>query len=221
MPPQDSFNERLKTIAEGLLSLEINTVICPHIEGEKMPQPEHALIDIANAYGAWLRDKHQTDVFTQGAPSQASADFYLKLRQAADALQRTGHDINLLERICKTSDQLLGIFMRLDPGRTLVLKRSHTDRPTQVELLPEELIVVRKAWELMLEEIAMQTIIQIDGDVVQRLLRRAPDGVDMTQVMKAHERAVDVSIGFWGELVQLVGGALKGLGEFLSGRRST
>jgi len=222
MPGSESFNDRLKTIAEGVLTLEVNTIICPHIEADKMPQPEHALIDIANSYGEWLRDVHQaTEIFVEGQPSQASAAFFLNLRRNAVALLSKSKDTNLLERIRKNSEQLLGIFMRLDEGRQapLVLTRTHNQRPQAVELTPEELVVVRKAWELMLEEIAMQTTIQIDGDVVQRLLRRPPDGVDMAQVLKAHERAVDVSIGFWGQLVELIGGALKGLGELLSGKK--
>jgi hypothetical protein len=223
MPSQESFNQRLKTIAEGVLSLEINTIVCAHIEAEKMPQPEHALIDLANEYGAWLRERHKKDVFTPGEPSKASAAFFQTLRQAATELLRNGEDANLLERIRKNSDQLMGIFLRIDAGRAqpIELTRAQQQLPQEVELKPEELLVVRKAWELMLDEIAMQTTIQIDGDVVQRILRRAPKGVDLDQVMKAHERAVDISTSFWGDLVGLIGGALKGLGQLLTGGKSS
>lgn len=223
MASQESFNERLKTIAEGVLSLEINTIVCPHIEAEKMPQPEHALIDLANAYGAWLRDHHNRNVFTANEPSKASAQFFQTLRQAAAELLEleSTKDKNLLERIRKNSDQLTGMFLRMNQGRPepIVLTRNASKLPQEVELKPEELVVVRKAWELMLDEIAMQTTIQIDGDVVQRILRRPPDGIDPAQIMKAHERAVDISTKFWGDLVGLVGGALKGLGQFLTGSK--
>ena len=223
MPARESFNDRLKTIAEGVLTLEINTIVTQHIGAEKMPQPEHALIDIVNEYGAWLRDHHQKDIFEPGKPSQASTAMFLELRNAASQLLAAGIDTNLLERVRKNADQLMGICMRLDGvlAEPLLLIRAFNQLPQQVELKPEEIIVVRKAWELMLDEIAMQTTIQIDGDVVQRLLRRAPEGVDMMQIIAAHERAVYVSTGFWAGLVGLVGGALKGLGELLSTPKST
>lgn len=222
MARQDALSDRLKTIAEGLLTLEINTIVCQHIAADKMPQPEHALIDVANEYGSWLRDRHQKNVFVEGEPSEASAAMFLKLRRAASELLETAGDTNLLERIRKYSDQLMGIFKRLDSGRAepLVLIRTQDRLPEQIELKPEEIVVVRKAWELMLDQIAMQTTIQIDGDVVQRILRRAPDGVDMTQVVAVHERAVTVSTGFWSGLVSLVGGALRGLGELITGSKA-
>ena len=222
MATQDSFSERLKTIAEGVLTLEVNTVICPHIEAEKMPQPEHALIDVANEYGAWLRDHHhQTDIFVEGEPSTASAAVFLKLRTSAAALQLVrGEESNLLERIRKNSDQLLGVFLRLDAGRDPVkLTRGRDLLPQAVELKPEEIVLLRKAWELMLDEIALQTTIQIDGDVILRMLRRSPEGVDMAHVMAAHEHAVSTSTRFWADLVSLVGGALRGLGQLLAGNK--
>jgi len=147
------------------------------------------------------------------------------LRHAAAQLlaKADAKDTNLLERIRKNSDQLMGMFMRINQGRSqpIVLTRNASKLPQEVELKPEELVVVRKAWELMLDEIAMQTTIQIDGDVVQRILRRPPEGGDPAQIMKAHERAVDISTKFWGDLVGLVGGALRGLGEFLTGSKSS
>jgi len=113
------FADRLRTMAENVLTLEVNTIICPHIEAEKMPPPEHAFIDVANEYRAWMRDRHNRDTWKPDEVASASREIFLMVRRAAGELleaatERGVSDKNLLERIKTNSDQAIGIFDRLD-----------------------------------------------------------------------------------------------------------
>ncbi len=220
-----SFRDRLRTMAENVLTLEVNTILAPHIEAEKMPPPEHALIDIANDYRSWLRDEHeQADMWRPDDVSEASAAVFTRIRDAVAKLL-AGHepqnrsDSNLLERIKSNADQMLFIFGRLDAGGAakVVLQRQPGEhRPAEVELLPEEVVVVRKAWELGLDEVVMQTTIQIDGDVVTRIRKGLNDQPDGPTVMKLHDKAVATATGFWSKLVDILGGAIRGLVDLLA-----
>ena len=68
---------------------------------------------------------------------------------------------------------------------------------------PGELVIIRKAWELGVEEIAMQTIIQLDGDVVTRIQPKyAQEGNNI--LYKIHNQGIGVSVSFWKELVGIV-----------------
>jgi len=219
------FRERLRTIAENLLTLEVNTILSPHIEAEKMPPPEHALIDVANMYRSWLRDKHgQSDMWASADVSEASTEVFTRVRVAAERLIESAtklnqSDMNMLERIKGNSDQFLSIFGRLDSegGGAVKLRRWLGDhRPSQVELQPEEIVVVRKAWELGLDEVVMQTTIMLDGDVVTRIRRGLMDDPEGLTAMKLHEKAVVTSTTFWSKLVDILGGAIRGLVELFS-----
>ena len=217
---------RLRTLAENILTLEINTIVSPHIEAEKMPPPEHALIDIANEYRSWLRDRRgRADMWREGEVSEASQDVFRRIRTASNellesALAHPPSETNLLERMKTNSDQFISIFARLNdnPGKPVLLQRSDENhQPTPVELLPEELVVVRKAWELMLDEVMMQTTIQIDGDVLTRIRRGLIADPDGALLMKLHDKSVSTSTAFWGKLVDILGGALKGLVDLFAG----
>jgi len=223
------FRDRLRTMAENVLTLEVNTILAPHIEAEKMPPPEHAVIDIANDYRSWLRDEHhQPDMWRPDDVSEASTAVFTRIRDAVAKLL-DGHepqnrtDTNMLERIKGNADQMLYIFGRLDAGgggEKVVLRRQPgAHRPTAVELFPEEIVVVRKAWELGLDEVVMQTTIQIDGDVVTRIRRGLNDQPDGPTVMKLHDKAVTTSTGFWSKLVDILGGAIRGLVDLIAGAK--
>jgi len=220
------FADRLRTMAENVLTLEVNTIICPHIEAEKMPPPEHAFIDVANEYRAWMRDRHNRDTWKPDEVASASREIFLMVRRAAGELleaatERGVSDKNLLERIKTNSDQAIGIFDRLDAARgtPVVLVRSTNVPPVPIDLHPEEIVVLRKMWELMLDEVMMQTTIQLDGDVVTRLRRGLSDDPEGPTIMKLHDKAVGTSTAFWGKLIDVLGGAVKSLGELLFGKK--
>jgi hypothetical protein len=60
---------------------------------------------------------------------------------------------------------------------------------------------LRKMWEIGIEEVVAQTVVQLDGDVVTRF-RRGLDGPGGgLPVMEAHRMGVDVALSSWRHLV--------------------
>jgi hypothetical protein len=85
-------------------------------------------------------------------------------------------------------------------------------------LKSEELAIVRKAWEVGCECVLMQTVVQIDGDVVTRVSEELlAQGNDRKRdmIMDAHKRSVEIGLSHWRSLVQvaaeLVGDAFRRL----------
>lgn len=62
---------------------------------------------------------------------------------------------------------------------------------------------LRKIWEIGTEEIAMQTVVKLDGDVVSRIQPRFADK-DFEMLHKIHAGSVDVSLRYWNGLVEIL-----------------
>ncbi|MBI2857476.1 MAG: hypothetical protein HYX90_00240 [Chloroflexi bacterium] len=77
-----------------------------------------------------------------------------------------------------------------------------THRPL-FPLTADELITIRKVWEIGTEVIAIQTVIQLDGDVVTRI---NPDYalIEKKMIHDIHHDQVNFSLQAWKELVGLV-----------------
>jgi hypothetical protein len=78
-----------------------------------------------------------------------------------------------------------------------------------------ELVFLRKAWELGTAVVAMQTVIQIDGDVISRLNPLMLDE-DFAQLNDYHRAGVNISLQHWSDLVnvakELVVAVVRGIG---------
>jgi hypothetical protein len=265
-----SISEKFRTIAENLLNLEINTIVTDQISGQKMSQPEHALIDIADTYRSFfdvLISKCGTNRLREIRKArEANANGYAdreKLKGAGDwndwpclveirsqasfkvfnwfgilaqnllavrgdlekeKVGLTTAQENLLNRIWNNSDQLKGVFGRLKSTGSLL---SRAEAPAtsdkapltplrQIELAPEDIVLIRKVWEIGLDVIEAQTVIQLDGDVVTRIRQDIlGDRKRMEDILTIHNRAVDTSIGFWKSLVGVIGSFLNGVAQLV------
>ena len=65
-------------------------------------------------------------------------------------------------------------------------------------------LTVRKLWELGLETIAIQTIIELDGDVTTRIQPQYSTD-DNATLHKLHHSSVDLSYNYWLSLIKLIG----------------
>ena len=120
-----------------------------------------------------------------------------------------------------TSETVVQVSWELEPEKT----RSWTNQFTRLEIVSlsdplsplmrqSELVMVRKIWEVGTEVIAMQTTIQVDGDVITRL---NPDYLDNKAYQKLsdyHKDGVNMALTYWGSLV----GIAKALLERLTGK---
>ncbi len=117
-------------------------------------------------------------------------------------------------RIQDTSDQMKGLLKKYgdnDYTRREVEFGVNDDPkriPAPIKLAPKDLVLLRKAWDVGTERVAMQTVIQIDGNVITRL---APSLANDPLVLSVHRDSVQFSVGFWNQLVVIVTNFLDGL----------
>ncbi|MCF6159180.1 MAG: hypothetical protein E3K32_11590 [wastewater metagenome] len=213
-----NFKEQIKKIATDLLNLEINTIIKPTIEGTKMPGPRHALLDIAMTFDCELirlgakrfEDHDDTGGFRAFDQLRGRAkNKILELEEGGMTIERVA-DVLMLHRIKDKSDQIKGMFNSLKRRYPNPVVWDNNYTHAQVEekrppfpLNPDELVLIRKIWEIGVEDISMQTVIQLDGDVITRI---QPKYISPAYelIHKFHNQSIDTSVSFWKDLVGIV-----------------
>jgi hypothetical protein len=221
------FEDNLRTLAENLLTLEVNTILKPEITGEKMPPPEAAVADLATLYGDALEAIARAEQPQQATP-RASAETFDDMVVRADAMLSepaiAGNQTETLTvRRIRDSCRKVSGLLNAEKARREVTGQSGGSRETEhghaLELLPDELVLLRKLWDIGLEQIAFQTVIQIDGDVITRIRSElAESNAQNQRLLEIHNGAVTTSIEFWKGLVELLGSFLKGVTELIRGR---
>jgi len=215
----NDFKEQISAIAHDLMNLEVNTIIKPNITGRKMPSPRHALIDIAK--------KYQVKMAALGLPLDSDIklggfDSFHKIRETArgaikglEATAKTRElseegeaDFIMLQRIKGMSDQIKSIFNALEKKRDKECKNDFGREDIEDGLKPlrlnsDELVKIRKIWEMGVEEIAIQTVIQMDGDVITRVQPKHARAKN-NELYGFHNLGVNTCISFWKELIGIV-----------------
>jgi hypothetical protein len=124
-------------------------------------------------------------------------------------LARNGYDVEpgdgvMLARITRNCDQLKAILERASKlGRSATLSRSSDDgaeHTTTKTLSDEDMITVRKAWDMGTEVVALQTVVQLDGDIVTRI-NEAYTSDRARPVRELHRQGVSNAVEHWKYLV--------------------
>lgn len=241
---EGDIREKLGELAGNLLALEINTILKTSMTATKMPAYAHALLDIAGDYDAKLATLGAEARSAREPPlpegqREASFQEFNDLRERAKRricqLEKKPGDpqeatialpddvlpdaaINMLSRILDNSDQLKGLFLALE-AREGAQRFTRTDAPS-IRLLPNEAVMLRKIWELGTEQIAIQTVVYLDGDVITRL---GPDLLlpSKRPLIEIHNSAVRTSTDLWHTLIEVLGSFMNSIGQLVFGRRST
>lgn len=122
-------------------------------------------------------------------------------------------DAVILRRIFRNCDQLKAILERREVAAALDGGIGR-DAPPEftLPLTPAELITVRKVWEVGVEQILMQTVAQLDGDMVTRV-DLASLAASKGLVQQLHRSALDTALTHWQfmfqTLAQLTGRAFQ------------
>ncbi|MBM9594464.1 hypothetical protein [Roseitranquillus sediminis] len=131
----------------------------------------------------------------------------------ADPATRT-----ILIRIKRNSDQLKSLTLRLKRlapefvGKTRAELQKMQDEGRQIPRAPADILTqIRKIWDIGTDRIVLQTLVQLDGDVIFRTRRDALTSANQV-FSKAHERATNTALGHWQGLFDLVVGLLSGRG---------
>jgi hypothetical protein len=183
-----NFADRFGDIVRGLLSLEINTILKEGMSATRMGPPQEALDEIAACYAAWLGE-HGSGCTSPPEPATAS---YFKDTLAAQAAKVMATDKSagtsvIAMRIQRSSMALSSIFDKLvgpNPG-------------------PNELVQLRKVWEIGTEEVILQTVLWIDGDATQRIHPAYADKA-YEQLLNLHAASVNASLNYWKSLGDMV-----------------
>ena len=70
-----------------------------------------------------------------------------------------------------------------------------------------ELVQIRKIWDIGTDQIVVQTVIQLDGDVVTRLkpdVDEEEEHITLPELNELHERSVKLSVAFWDQLIGIL-----------------
>lgn len=120
------------------------------------------------------------------------------------------HDRVMLERICSNSNKLKEILKRGEAkgvsgvgAQRAGLVASPLDPNATAKLPPEDLIAIRKIWEVGTETVVAQTVIQVDGDVTTRVQDWVlkPEGSPLYAI---HRDGIATAMKSWENLVDVV-----------------
>jgi hypothetical protein len=136
----------------------------------------------------------------------------------------------ILYRIRRNCDQLKGIIYNLTASDPLwqpwLGENNRYDLLTDdIRYLPlgrmpvDHAVAVRKIWEMGVENVYMQTVVQLDGDVITRIQSGLPPGTREV-MLKVHEMGVDVSLRYWQILFDIVKQIAGGLVDLFLPRRN-
>ncbi|MBN2429805.1 MAG: hypothetical protein JXK94_15830 [Deltaproteobacteria bacterium] len=138
----------------------------------------------------------------------------------------------ILCRIQRNCDLLKGIINDLVEADPLWQKwlnkgynRNHLVDPA-IRRLPlgrmpvDHAIGVRKIWDMGVENVYMQTMIQLDGDVITRIQSGLPSET-REAMLKVHEMGIDISLRYWKGLFEIVKEVAGGLVDLFLPRRNS
>ncbi len=164
-----------------------------------------------------------------------------RLQPEQPASEKKDVDLAMLRRVSTRCEAINDVFgklkARVDSALTAAsagkdfstreIENDYTEselRSRKQELAPlpleaDELVSIRKTWEIGTETIAMQTVIQIDGDVVTRV-NSSFATPEYETLHKIHRDAIGTSVNTWRFLVETAGSFFKYLVGFLTGKRA-
>ena len=117
---------------------------------------------------------------------------------------------SILRRVYRNCDQIKGL-MRGEAVRKRLSEQTVSRDSTEAAELPlsaDELITLRKAWEIGVETVVMQTVVQLDGDIVTRIQTGRETAANKS-IHDLHRQSVESALAHW----QFLG---KTLAEFLT-----
>ena len=227
-----NLSESVEQLATDLFNLEVSTVLKPGITARKMPDPATALGDIAAKCVRYLREHAKlTGVKLRGggAPGQewlkwearkVNSDTFKQIRDLAVDLLRhrtTDDGVNvILARIIGNCERILELFTDLKKRDVDVDGKGHDGnslaQQNKFKLGPREIVVVRKIWELGVEEVVLKTVVQLDGDVVTRI----KSGFETDSNLHAiHFESLSKSFTHWQFLVRTLSDFVSKFGSWI------
>jgi len=223
-----NFKESVKGIASDLLNIEVNTIVTSGLTARKMPEPPDAMLDIAEEYQRFLREAAEEagahlgegdeflDPEERSILLSAEESTFFKLRKWGSKILRTDPGVLssetkvVIDRIRRNCGRIERVFASLKQrgyqaeewkGKMTRDDLKDSVKLASMKLLPNEITIVRKIWEVGVERVLMQSVIQIDGDVFTRI-RQGRETSEDRVLHELHGAAVNTSLAHWQFLVK-------------------
>lgn len=202
------------SLAEDLTKLQINTILKSNISGGSMPALRFALCDISARYGMRLCQLGADSAELDDYIKQGGFRSFDKYQQVAKRMQTELQEIEadevreyyMLQRIRSNSNRLK-TFLEDAPDKNeyskVQLYENMKGDMTDFKLAREDYMMIQKFWELGTEQIMMQTIVQIDGDVYTRILADYATE-EFKSLHEIHHSGVNLSYRYWQSIIKIV-----------------
>lgn len=155
------------------------------------------VFDDIREVASWLREMMDRTHDAARVPG-ASAEVV----SAAAVVDRDA--LPILMRVQRNSDQINDVLRRRGLDTVSYLRGMDDEVRRMPALKTADVVTIRKAWDVGTELVVMQSTIQIDGDVVTRLLK-GRDTAGSAVMIGVHKDAVDVSFRYWSFLIDALG----------------
>jgi hypothetical protein len=235
-PTESSFTRSLGRIAENLFALEVTTIVQDRITATKMPRPAEALHELARMYEEKLTAMQPAPLRQRPAAGKnggmpAFGSMMERARTTLNQMQPPGEspsaakatmaagmaesaDAAIVERILRNSEECMNLTKKM--GSMKAAAPESSTGAEEMELTPEERMRLNVIWHMGVEQIAMQTVIHVSGDVVTRV-RPEYVGEQGRALLEIHHFAIKTSVEFWKTLVDVLGSMVGSLAQFFSG----
>lgn len=228
----DEAAERARRILDDLHTLEINTIQNDAMTARRMPPLPTAVAEIADVYTSWmiktLREAPNDDYNAKDRQSQ-----FKRLRDGAANImhssalapeeqviaRRIYRNSIALKTLCKdacANEAAKPYFA----GMSLDDLYGTPDSVLEAAWRPalDDRAEVRKIWEVQTEFVLMQSMIQLEGDVVTRFSPLTADKSN-AQVIEIHQQAIRTSTQMWAVMMEAVGSLAKALSVVIGGQQ--
>jgi len=223
-------SDRAKQLLDDITTLEVNTIINRNISAQKMPRPRFAMHKIAAGYHRYLLelnlnlDIQLPEIHSHKSTFEQLASYSEKAIEALEPGTTEAEHIDfdhksvLLTRIKNNSEEIINLVTQAAPQSDAFFDKNKLEltSPANLYLLQaipfetDQLVRLRKINEIGTETVAMQTCIQLDGDVVTRINPKYAVAAPISeQIQKIHGEGLQISIQRWQDIVSAIGAFFK------------
>lgn len=221
----DRIGRWLSDRLDSVVNVEINTILAHGgMTGRKMPSWPEVLCQVASEFAVFLEQRGRADLLPKDG--LLTEDVFKELRKAADiALEERSSDGNsrpaadtaILYRIKRHAQILDDLITAMLGDKLGVPTAEHKSFITckhapaarqigfQAPALPIEWATsLRKIWELGTNEVVFQTVLQLDGDIVNRVAPSRVSDHQMAVLREMHDGATALSFRYWRAIFDLL-----------------
>ena len=200
----ESMGEPRQAIAQihALYAAKLDEIDAAHRDAETAPVPARTPAAQAGATAAATR--------AQMRDTERRAESLKQQHRQKLSLEDHSHLSGIRDR----SRELRGLLGKLDaaaapaaaaqiqraPGAPAPAATVDSASAETPELEPEDMVNLRKMWELGVEPIAAQTVVQIGGDVITRVHPEYASG-QHPMLLELHQAGVSTATGMWNTLI--------------------